>query len=69
MFFGLVMSMGLDKQKTESHEELQILCCNALRLSHKDSMVTKAHCEVHIGHASCILLESAMLIASCFVNN
>ena len=35
---------------------------------HEDSMVSKAHHEVHIWRASCILLGSAMPIASCFVN-
>ena len=41
---------------------------NALWLSHRDSMVSKSQYKVHIWHASCILLRSAMSIVSCFAN-
>ena len=48
--------------------DLRIPRSDALPLSHRDSMVSKAYYKVHIWHASCILLGSAMSIASCFVN-
>ena len=41
---------------------------NALLLSHRDSMVSKAHYKVHVWHVLCILLGSAMSLVSCFVN-
>ena len=47
--------------------DLRIPCSDALPLSHRDSTMGKAHYEVHIRHASCILLGSAMSIASYFV--
>ena len=48
--------------------DLRIPCSDALPQSRRDSMVSKAYYKVHIWHASCILLRSAMSIASCFVN-
>ena len=48
--------------------DLRIPCSDALPQSRGDSMVSKAYYKVHIWHASCILLRSAMSIASCFVN-
>ena len=44
--------------------DLWIPRSNGLTLSHRDSMVIKAHYEVHIWHPSCIQLRSAMSIAS-----
>ena len=41
---------------------------NALLLSHRDSMMSKAHYKVHVWNAFCILLGSAMSLVSCFVN-
>ena len=41
---------------------------NALLLSHRDSMLSKAHYKVHVWHVLCILLGSAMSLLSCFVN-
>ena len=41
---------------------------NALLLSHRDSMMSKAHYKVHVWHVLCILLGSAMSLLSCFVN-
>ena len=51
------------------NSDLQILSTDALPLSHRDSVVSKAHYEAHIWHASCILLGSAISKASCFVNS
>ena len=48
--------------------DLRIPCSDALPQSRRDSMVSKAYYKVHIWHTSCILLRSAMSIASCFVN-
>ena len=45
--------------------DLRISQSDALPLSHRDSTVSKAHCEVvyiHIQHLSCILLGLAMLL-------
>ena len=42
--------------------------CNALLLSHRDSMASKAHYKVHVWNVFCILLGSAMSLLSCFVN-
>ena len=41
---------------------------NALPLSHRESMVSKAHYKIYIWHMSCILLGSAISVVSCFVN-
>ena len=48
--------------------DLRIPCSDALPQSRRDSMLSKAYYKVHIWHTSCILLRSAMSIASCFVN-
>lgn len=60
MLFRLVMSVGERKQI-----ESALRCPTT---EHEDSMVSKAYYEVHIRRTSCILLGSAMPIASCFVN-
>ena len=44
--------------------DLRILRSYALPLSHRDSMVGKAYNKVHARHVSCILLRSAISMAS-----
>ena len=48
---------------------LWILHSETLLLSHRDSMVSKAHFKVHIWQASCILFGSAVSIASYFLSS
>ena len=69
MFFWLVTSVGQRKKfwvpLRNQTSNLWISQSDALPLSHRDSMVSKAHCEViyvHIQHLSCILLGLAMLL-------
>ena len=44
--------------------DLWIPSSDVLPLSYRDSMVSEVHNKVHIWHTSCIMLGSAMLIAS-----
>ena len=70
MYFWLVTSAKQTKKKFwvplgNQTSDLWISQSDALPLSHRDSMVSKAHYEViyvHIQHLSCILLGSAMLL-------
>ena len=64
--FHLVTSMG-QRQNSESPwgikpQTLQILCSNALPLSHRDSMVSEVYYEVHITHVLHTARNSAMSI-------
>ena len=61
MFLRLVTNVDQRKQKFY----VPVRSSDAEPLSHGDSMVNKAHDEVQIRHTSCILLGSAMSIASC----
>ena len=72
MFFSSYTSMGQRKKFwapirnwTSDH---QILHSDALPLSHRDSMMSKVHDEVQIWYMYWVLLGSAMLLMSCFVN-
>ena len=72
MFFSSYTSMGQRKKFwapirnwTSDH---QILHSDVLPLSHRDSMVNKVHDEVQIWYMYWVLLGSAMLLMSCFVN-
>ena len=64
--FRLVTSVG-QKKKSEFPwgTRVEPLSSNALPLSHRDSVVRETYYEVHVWHSSCILLGSAMSIASC----
>ena len=53
--------------RTHLRPSVSVLPCSTT-VSQRDSMLSKAHYEVQIWHVSCILLGSAMLILSCFVN-
>ena len=71
--FRLITNMGLQKKKILiCHEEwnlrLRIPRSDALPLSHRDSGVNKAISALKFKHGTrqCILLGSAMSLASCF---
>ena len=66
---NIVLSRAWDKEKIlfpmrSRTSDRRILRSYALPLSHRDSMVGKAYYEVHARHVSCILLRSAMSMAS-----
>ena len=44
-------------KKISTHEELNYRPSDSALRCHRDSTVSKAHYEVHILHAYCILLE------------
>ena len=52
---------------TNQTSHLRIPHSYALPLRHGDSILSKAHYEVYICHGSCILLGSAMSLASYFI--
>ena len=64
-FFVLLWAWDKGVPMRNQTSELWILHSDALPLSNRDSIVSEAHYEVHIWHASCILQGSAMLIVSC----
>ena len=59
----LVTSMG-QRKILSTHEESNLTPSDSTK-SHRNSMVSKAYYEVHISHASYILLGSAISMVSC----